>query len=658
LKYFLFIFGIFLFHLTLESHHLIAGVCFVLIAIYLFIKEKSMVKWLGIYTVSFLLLMILRHLYFQTNHSYYLVIEQRQNWAIIHNGIEAYYWRLNQVHETHWGDIVKIEGYVTPLKMTTYEGLFSFPEYLQQRGVDAMLNSMKVDIWFRFPLRVDDWIESRLLQLDFQIRPFVTQLLWKRNIDTNLLQENLLALVQYSGLGFYLTNQWLDGLLKLKLNANQSRLFRLLFFLPYVVMNLRLFGIVRVYGIEGLKLIYPKKRPTLLKVQVVAIQSWIHPFMWFQESTIVYMIYQLWSGLWLGLLPKKNPWFRGLSFVAISLLYQWFKMGIIFNFSAILFFSLSAIHSLLFPFWVFFLYTGISIPGLLLITSYWLEFLNIIAYINLAFYGGEVSVWIQVSIVFMLTLISILSWLKLSSYQPNVMLIFMMIILFQISGLKIVFLSEVSFMNVGQGDATFIYSQGKSMLIDTGGVRHFDMAKEVLIPYFKKLSIRVLDYLVITHPDFDHDGAMASLIASFPVKKVIQKPFHQINLGVYVVQNYQHFLPFLEEDNERSLVLGIQFQDCRWLIMGDATYATEALIQSQYPNLTANILRIGHHGSNTSTSSEFLNQIKPKEAVISVGGGNRYGHPHQEVLARLEALNIDIRRTDIEGTIRYQTCKI
>jgi competence protein ComEC len=233
-----------------------------------------------------------------------------------------------------------------------------------------------------------------------------------------------------------------------------------------------------------------------------------------------------------------------------------------------------------------------------------------------------------------------------------------MIILFQISGLKTVFLSEVSFMNVGQGDATFIYSQGKSMLIDTGGVRHFDMAKEVLIPYFKKLSIRVLDYLVITHPDFDHDGAMASLIASFPVKNVIQKPFHQINLGEYVVQNYQHFHPFLEEDNERSLVMDIQFQDCRWLIMGDATYATEALIQSQYPNLTANILRIGHHGSNTSTSREFLNQIKPKQAVISVGGGNRYGHPHQEVLARLEGLNIDIRRTDIEGTIRYQTCKI
>jgi competence protein ComEC len=92
--------------------------------------------------------------------------------------------------------------------------------------------------------------------------------------------------------------------------------------------------------------------------------------------------------------------------------------------------------------------------------------------------------------------------------------------------------------------------------------------------------------------------------------------------------------------------------------MGDATEKTEALIQMFYPHLTANILRIGHHGSNSSTSIEFLNQINPKEVVISVGGGNRYGHPHPDVLERIDTLNIPIRRTDIEGTIRYQTCKI
>lgn len=90
----------------------------------------------------------------------------------------------------------------------------------------------------------------------------------------------------------------------------------------------------------------------------------------------------------------------------------------------------------------------------------------------------------------------------------------------------------------------------------------------------------------------------------------------------------------------------------RWLLMGDASIKVEEEIIKSYPTLSVDYLKVGHHGSNTSTSSEFINQIKPKEAIISVGL-NYYGHPHQEVINTLIDANVKIRRTDIESTIAY-----
>lgn len=617
-----------------------------------------MMKWLCIYILSFLSLTVARQLIFASNQSYYLVIDQRQSWAIIHNGIEAYYLELESNVKTHWGDILWIQGSISPFRMTTYEGLFSFPDYLKQRGVAGMMNVNQLHLGFRFPFRFDQGIEERLRELDSTIQAFVTQLLWKRKWETSSIKTDLFEVVQYSGLGFYLTNRWMDKILKLKLSEDGSRLLRLIVFFPFLLMNLRQFGMIRVYGIELIRFMNPKKNTSLLKVIVVSIQSWIHPFIWLQESTFVYLVYQIWTMFFIRLFPRLHSWKRWLAFLVVGIVYGWFKEGSIFNISIIWFLPLSAVHSVLFPFWLFYLYFGFSMPGLVSITHQWVTLLNHISLIKGEWFGGEVNQWMQTIFILLGILIGITTWLKLNFYRAKLLMTAMMFIIIQTSGLKNYLISEVFFINVGQGDATLIVSLGKTMLIDTGGVRHFDMAKEVLIPFFKKLNIRYLDYLVITHPDFDHDGAMDSLLESFRVRTVITTLFNKIKLGKLTIQNYQHFHQQLVEDNERSLVLGIQMQDCQWLVMGDATIQTEAYIQRYYPHLTANILRMGHHGSNTSSSIDFLTQIKPKEAVISLGGGNRYGHPHPEVLTRMQMLKIKIRRTDIEGTIRYQTCNI
>jgi competence protein ComEC len=218
--------------------------------------------------------------------------------------------------------------------------------------------------------------------------------------------------------------------------------------------------------------------------------------------------------------------------------------------------------------------------------------------------------------------------------------------------------TTIHFINVGQGDATLVSTRGKHIFIDTGGNLTIDIATDVLLPYFKRLRIKTLEFVIISHDDFDHVGALSNLKQLISIKSILVDPFDPIMIGDVVLNNYQHHRHLYTDANDGSLIIGIQWHGCQVLIMGDASIETEARLLSDYPTLTAEILRVGHHGSNTSSSLTFLQTIKPKVGIISLGGANRYGHPHTEVLARFALLNIPVRRTDLEGTIRYQTCKI
>ena len=107
-------------------------------------------------------------------------------------------------------------------------------------------------------------------------------------------------------------------------------------------------------------------------------------------------------------------------------------------------------------------------------------------------------------------------------------------------------------------------------------------------------------------------------------------------------------------DNENSLVVGFTISHTSYLITGDATIKTEKDIMNEYDDVPCDILKVGHHGSNTSTSDEFVKYLAPREAVISCGVNNRYGHPKKSVLETLERNGVKIRRTDLEGTITYR----
>ena len=214
---------------------------------------------------------------------------------------------------------------------------------------------------------------------------------------------------------------------------------------------------------------------------------------------------------------------------------------------------------------------------------------------------------------------------------------------------------EVNFINVGQGDCTLVRDHNKVALIDTGGLTYTDIANDVLVPYLKKKRIYKIDMVIITHYDYDHYGALEDLKKNYKVNQIYDySSSFPITMGDITFNNYNYYSQGHSEENDKSLVIGFNMLNKDFLIMGDAsTYIEKEIIKNE-SSVPCDILRVGHHGSNTSTCEEWIKYTTPEEAIISVGKNNRFGHPNKEVINVLNKYKIKIRRTDIEGTIVYK----
>ena len=235
--------------------------------------------------------------------------------------------------------------------------------------------------------------------------------------------------------------------------------------------------------------------------------------------------------------------------------------------------------------------------------------------------------------------------------------------------------NEVHILDVGQGDSSIIrYKFNKVVLIDTGGNYQSDISKYVTIPYLKSLGIKKIDYLILTHGDFDHMGEAINLVNNFKVEKVIFncgeyndlekeliKVLDKKNIKYYscinelnIDKNKLYFLQTKEYDNENdnSNVIYTELNGYKFMFMGDASTITEKEILNKYNLPNIDVLKVGHHGSKTSSSQEFIDSINSKYSVISVGKNNRYGHPNKEALENLD--NSKIYRTDQDGSIMFK----
>lgn len=236
----------------------------------------------------------------------------------------------------------------------------------------------------------------------------------------------------------------------------------------------------------------------------------------------------------------------------------------------------------------------------------------------------------------------------------------------------------IYYIDVGQGDSILVVTPhlNKTILIDTGGIVSFNenyksnIIKNKTIPFFRRIGINKVDYLFLTHGDYDHAGEANELLSNFCVKKVfinkgninnIEKKINNkevLRLKNFVIDNIKvNSLNnnVFNNENDDSTILLFNIYDYKFLFMGDASIKTEEYLLNNYILPNVDILKVGHHGSYTSTSTDFINVIKPKYSVISVGENNMYKHPNKNVLDILD--NTKLFRTDVDGTIEVKISK-
>ncbi|MCL2235964.1 MAG: MBL fold metallo-hydrolase [Defluviitaleaceae bacterium] len=231
----------------------------------------------------------------------------------------------------------------------------------------------------------------------------------------------------------------------------------------------------------------------------------------------------------------------------------------------------------------------------------------------------------------------------------------------------------VHFIDVGQGDAVLIRTAYGAVLID-GGDNH--MGQRV-IDYLHSHGVRELAYVIATHPHADHIGGLIPIISEFPIGTLIMPNVTHTTL------TFERFIEALENShinvsppvigdtfafgeavftiiapnssgysnlNDYSVATHLTFGSTSFLFTGDAERTSEGEMVALH-SLSANVLHVGHHGSNTSTTEEFLSAVSPQIAVISVGANNTFGHPHSQVITRLVSHGVRVYRTDIHGNI-------
>lgn len=242
---------------------------------------------------------------------------------------------------------------------------------------------------------------------------------------------------------------------------------------------------------------------------------------------------------------------------------------------------------------------------------------------------------------------------------------------------------KIEVLDIGQGDASLIYTKDEIVMIDTGDIDERDR----LVKLLKERDIKTIDKLIITHPHADHIGGAYAVFKNFKVKEVYDNgdttttktyqtylknikqqniAYHQLKAGDSVDfgggVSFKVFSPtekMLQSDddlNNNSLVGQLRYNDFTMLFTGDSEREAEQNMTKSYGNeLQSDVLKSPHHGSRTSSSDSYLKAVKAKDVIISLAADNEYGHPHKQTLDRYKKYDMNVYRTDKDGTVTILT---
>ncbi len=626
-----------------------------------------------------------------TNNSYELIIDDykindKTITIYFDNIIGKYYVDNNEkVKEFKdnysFGDKIYIEGEISVPNNNTIPNNFNYKDYLYHKYIYYIIKIDKIKMISKNDnifLNIKNSIYKRIDTIKYNNYLYAFILGKSYYIDSEVLNNykinGITHLFALSGLHVSMFSSIILFILKkIKLNEKLSYFITSLFliffafiasFTPSIIRSVLFFILSSINNVYYLYI-----KPKYLLYIVFSILIFINPFYIYDTGFILSFC----ISFFILLFNEKNKINNNLlSILVISILSTLSSLPIIINMSYEIN-ILGFINNLFFIPYVTYIVFPLSIIVVFISKlSFILNFLIIIME-----YVSKVS-----SNIFNIKLI----FPKMSLFLIIIYYVLLILIVKKIN-LKKIFIIYLSFLyfrcnfdknnyvyfiDVGQGDSALIVTKNnKSILIDTGGKvgSNYSLMKSNVIPFFKSIGIRKLDYLFITHGDYDHAGYGIDLVNNFNVKnrftnkgkynslekKLNIKSFNNSYIKIDNVEIYSLNSKLYNNENSDSLVLLVIIDNYKLLFMGDASINTEKDIMNNYDIGDVFILKVGHHGSKTSSSEEFINNVNPKYSIISVGKNNKFGHPNKEVLDNLS--NSKIYRTDIDGSIMFKIKK-
>ena len=596
-----------------------------------------------------------------------IVYASKENYILFNSaGERLYVYIKNNSYEI--GDILTIQGQKEDLSFDTLESSFDFNQYLKKKGVYHSLNVKRINVNFSNIIRINQRRNKLLSQFNEEERDVIGAILFsdggEGNISRSAKQLHLARFLGASGVFISVFHFFLKSLFAL--------------FLKDKFAEASSIGLLTIYGI------FTFPRFSVMKVLIFLIVRWVNKYILKNKFSYLTILGSL--GLLFLLLnhflANQDAFILGFLIPIISYLTRYLDgrskiKAIIYRYFIIYLFFLpfevnyyNRIVILSLPLQVistpFFMIIGIT--SLLCFFYVPLYGMNKVLVGGLASYLGFIK-----PLNFGVMMPSLNEGLILIYYSLYFLFLYYaahdfvplkrLFAISQIAYLAFIGLpldhylsSEVDFLYVGQGDCTLIRDKNKVALIDTGGLTYKDVANDCLIPYLRKKKIYKIDLLIVTHYDYDHFGALDELSKTYQIKKYAD--YHSsfpLSFGNISFYNYNVNINEGSEENDKSLVVGFNACHKDFIIAGDAPKAIEKEIIKNNSSIHCDILKVGHHGSNSSTCEEWITYLNPKEAIVSCGKNNKYGHPNKEVVEVLNKYRITIRRTDLEGTIKYSS---
>ena len=641
----------------------------VAISLIIFIIFYKYKKKIGLVAVGLVVLGVgISYIKFDYKRDIYsgIVIDSHPNYFLLLSGVERLY-TYHKNNEYEIGDYLQITGEKEELSFITLESQFDFQDYLEKKGVNYSLKVKKIEVKFSNPIRIQKRREKFLSHFSEEQQSLINALMFSNNDHSGVLLDmdklHLARLASATGLFIYAYLHFFTFILSYFIKNKRLKIISLITILPYAIFTFPRFTVSRILTMEFLsylnETIFDKKIPRLtlvglsgfffllidyhLAYQMSFIIGYTMPFMVFAINDATKRVKRLRGKfyqsvlIYLLFIPFELKFYNGIN--PLSLILQ-----IVFS---PLFIFVGTISLLCFYGVPLYPVVNFSIKGAS-------NLLGWLGKISFQFNGPSLNPWLILLFVIVFLTFCYYKSVEFKPIYRSVAIVFFVALVIYHVPIHNFVTAEVSFINVGQGDSCLIRKGTTTVLIDTGGLTYTDIAKETLIPYLQKKRIYNIDLVITTHNDFDHSGAYDSLKENFHIKRYenSEKNF-PIAMNGITFENFNKKAATYSEENDKSLVIGFKMMSKYFLIMGDAPKEVEKTIIREYKDLDCDILKVGHHGSNTSTSEEFIKHVTPEEAIISCGKNNKYGHPHKEVINILKRNNVIIRRTDLEGTITY-----